>query len=217
MQVWVVTGGTHGIGKSLCELLRKKDHKVVTCSRNYGDDDCLQADISSPVSAKYVIEHTIKKYGRIDVLVNNAGIYERSTVEDTSIQFWNDCINTNLNGTFYMCRQVIPHMKHRNFGVIMNIASYTAKFLPPERAAYNCSKLAVLGLTATLREELKGYNIIARAYSPWKTATRMDVDKTAKLQPDEVAEQIYNLSWYDGPGDFYVGEEVFEWRPDPVS
>jgi NAD(P)-dependent dehydrogenase (short-subunit alcohol dehydrogenase family) len=203
--IWLITGGTHGIGKALCELVAEHGHEVVTCSRE-------DYDVSDPMMAEALVHKTAHEYGQIDVLVNNASIYERATVEHTSIDFWNKCIGTNLNGTFYMCKFVVPHMKQQQSGKIINVSSYVANFSPVERAAYNCSKLAVLGLTETLAKEVVDDNIKVNAFSPLKTATRMDVDETAVCSPEEAARQIYDLyEWQVGhrhcTGKFFVGRE----------
>jgi NAD(P)-dependent dehydrogenase (short-subunit alcohol dehydrogenase family) len=197
--IWLITGGTHGIGKALCEYATEQGHDVVTCSRE-------DFDVSNPKAAEVLVHETAHEYGQIDVLVNNASIYERSSVEHTSIDFWNKCIGTNLNGTFYMCKYVLPHMKQNDFGRIINVSSYVAKYSPAERAAYTCSKLAVLGLTETLAKEVEPYNIKVNAFSPLKTATRMDVDGTAVCSPEEAAQQLYNVHKSDKTGKFFIGD-----------
>ena len=198
--IWLITGGTHGIGKALCEHVVEQGHDVVTCSR-------VDYDISDPKMAEALVHKTVRLYGQIDVLVNNAAIYERSSVEHTSVDFWNKCIDINLNGTFYMCKYALSHMK---CGKIINVSSYVAQYSPPERSAYTCSKLAVLGLTETLAKEMPDFNV--NAFSPKKTATRMDIDGTAEVTPEEVAKQIYDLHKYEGTGKYFLGSEEVEWR-----
>ena len=205
--IWLVTGGTAWIGKALCEHVRNKGHEVVTCSRLY-------FDISNPDEAELLVKQAIRRHGRIDVLVNNAGIYKRSTVEETSINFWDRCIGTNLNGTFYMCKNVVPYMKEQNFGRIINVASYVAYFSPPERAAYNSSKLAVLGFTETLAKELADYDIKVNSYSPVKTATRMDVDKVATSQPEDAAREMYELHKTEETGKYFLAGKEVDWRSE---
>lgn len=203
--IWLITGGTHGIGKALCEYAVFQGNEVVTCSR----DDY---DVSDPTMVEALVKKTISNYGQIDVLVNNAAIYDRSTVENTSNSFWQECINTNLNGTFYMCKYVLPYMKDQNFGRIINVSSYVAQFSPAERAAYNCSKLAVLSLTETLAKEIKSYNIKVNAFSPYKTATRMDVDGTGLVKPEEAAKQLYDMHTYSQTGKFFIAGAETKWK-----
>lgn len=203
--IWLITGGTHGIGKALCEHVIEQGHEVVTCSRDdYDISDCMMAE--------GLVNKTIAKHGRIDVLVNNAGVYERATVEDTSIDFWNKCIGTNLNGTFYMCKYILPYMKDQNFGKIINVSSYVAQYSPAERAAYSCSKLAVLSLTETLAKEVEPYNIKVNAFSPYKTATRMDIDGNALVSPEEAARQLYNIHKYNQTGKFFIAGAETKWK-----
>jgi NAD(P)-dependent dehydrogenase (short-subunit alcohol dehydrogenase family) len=203
--IWLITGGTHGIGKALCEHVIEQGHEVATCSRE-------DYDVSDPTAVEALIYKTVHKYGKIDVLVNNAAIYDRSTVEKTDIDFWNKCININLNGTFYMCKYVLPYMKEQQQGIIINVSSYVAYFTPSERSAYTCSKLAVLGLTETLSKEVEKDNIKVNAFSPHKTSTRMDVDCNAEVTPKEAAQQIYNLHKYQVTGKYFLGNEDVEWR-----
>jgi len=211
--IWLITGGTEGIGKALYENVITKGNKAVICSRGISNNpDHVQVDVSDPEQVKKLIENVVTTHKRIDVLVNNAGVYRRGMIEDISIESWNECIDTNLNGTFHMCKYVLPHMREHNFGRIINVSSYVAYYSPTGRAAYNCSKLAVLGLTETLAKEVELYDIKVNAFSPKKTSTRMDLDNTAEKQPEEVAEQIYELHKCNNTGRYFMDGEEVEWR-----
>lgn len=213
-KVWLVTGGTKGIGLELVKFLMKSKAKVATCSREDKPigDFYRVLDVADSDGVQRFVDDVVARYAKIDVLVNNAGFYKRSTIEETEIEDWDTTINTNLNGTFYFCKYVLPYMKKENFGRIVNVSSYVASYTPPERAAYSCSKLAVLGLTETLAKEVKDYDITVNAFSPWKTATRMDVDGTAKSHPKDVAKHIYNLCRSDSDGKFFIEGEEVDWR-----
>lgn len=217
-RVWLITGGSQGIGKAACELLRERGDKVVTCSR-YSQNcngDCRCARVNHYQEATNLIEYAIEKHGRIDVLVNNAGVYKRSDVADTNIYDWEGILSVNLHGAFYMCHGAVPEMKKQGSGTIINVTSYVAKFLPAGRAAYNCSKLALLGLTVTLAREVRQHGIRVNAWSPWKTATRMDVDGTATRTAEESARQLLALAGSDVTGKFVIAdEEQPEWINPP--
>jgi NAD(P)-dependent dehydrogenase (short-subunit alcohol dehydrogenase family) len=213
MKVWLITGGTHGIGKALCDLVREKGDVVVTCSRSNLDvhdefvADHFRADVAKVKDARGFVQWAIERYGRIDVLVNCAGVYQRDDVVDTATEDWNELIGTNLNGTFYTCRTAAQWMMTQRgtpAGVIVNVVSYVTKFMPPGRAAYAASKAGVLALTMTLAQEMSAHGVRVNAFSPWKTKTRMDVDEEGKVTPEEAAWELFAVANYDDTGKFFI-------------
>jgi len=211
-KVCIITGGTEGIGFELVKFLCK-DNNISTCSRTHKDlgDYSVHykiVDVSNAKEAKQFVKEVVARHGKIDVLVNNAGVYKRSTIEDMDTKDWYEIINVNLNGTFNFCKYVIPHMKRQNYGRIVNITSYVVDYLPEERGAYCCSKTGVNVLTTILSKEIADYNIKVNCFSPLKTATRMDLDGSAKRQPADVVPFIANLCDLptNGPNGRYLVE-----------
>ena len=206
-KVCIITGGTWGLGR---EMIMKGfvGNTKVFCSRQESIVPAFSkhiiADISFPEDAKRVVDYTISEYGRVDVLINNAGIYKRGSIEEMPPRHWSDVINTNLNGTFNMCHYCIPHMKEQNFGRIVNLTSYVMRFMPEERGAYTCSKIAINALTETLAKEVADCNIKVNCYSPWKMGTRMDIDKTGHYPTETAVLDIMDICMMDTTGKFYM-------------
>jgi len=212
-KVCIVTGGRRGIGYAVCEHLRK-ENTVYSISKG-PLLDTNRTDVANEESIKEYVEIIIEKHGRIDVLINNAGIYSRGTIEEMDPLVWERIIDVNLNGTFNCCHYVIPHMKKQNYGRIINLTSYVIDYLPEERAAYCASKIGVNALTAILAKEVSNYDIKVNCISPLKTSTRMDVDGTAERKPSDIVPYIMDLceASSDGPsGRYYVEGEDRTWQ-----
>lgn len=195
--IWLITGGTKGIGLALRERVLEEGHTPVICSRGTSTlDNHFEINVGDPEQCEWLVRQVVRDHGRIDVLVNNAGLYFRDTIEDTCVADWDELIATNLDGTFFMCKYVLPEMKRQNYGRIINMWSYVTDFCPVERAAYSVSKAGVLTLTRTLREELEGSNVNAQLYSPVKTRTRMDLDNNGEKSPEETANDLFSAFLY---------------------
>lgn len=134
----IVTGGSRGIGASIVHLLAKEGYQVVL---NYHKSEeiakkiqeestkkgyhveTFKADVSKREEVKELIEFAIQKFGKIDVLINNAGISQTKLFTDITEEDWNNMLNINLNSVFYMTQEVVPHMIHEKQGCIINISS----------------------------------------------------------------------------------------------
>ncbi len=174
--VAVVTGGSRGIGAAICEELGRVGAKVVV---NYsgsqgpaeevvdkiaqigggGEAVAIQADVSDPNDAQRLIDQTIEQFGRIDILINNAGVdFIRSATEITLAE-WDRVQHVNLRAPWLLSRAVLPHMVERGSGQIVNVASTASKKGWSNASAYAASKHGVMGLTQALHAEGKEHGV----------------------------------------------------------
>ena len=175
-QVAVITGGAQGIGYAVAERMIKNGAKVVIwdvdtdlaqASASELGATALHCDVSNWDSVQAAAQQTEHQLGRIDVLVNSAGVAgANAVVEEYPIEEWNKIMSVNLNGTFHTNRAVIAGMKQRGYGRIVNIASIAGKEGNPNASAYSASKAGVIALTKSLGKEAADYNIGVNCITP---------------------------------------------------
>lgn len=178
----LVTGGTMGIGKAIVDNFVNKGHKVITFARSTGID----------ISNEEKVKNFIEENKNIDILINNASIYNRCSVADMRYEDWKYMLSVNLDGVFLTCKYTLPIMQKQKFGRIINIISRVVNISPPYRSCYAASKAGVISLTKTLSKELNG-NIKINGFCPGLVKTRMDLDKKAKNEPASVIPTIEML------------------------
>ena len=184
-KVVVVTGGSRGIGAEIVKFLAKLDYKVVlnyNKSESYAQDvkkelnnvEIFKADVSKKEEAKALIDFAIKKYGKIDVLINNAGIAQTKLFTEITDEDWKNIIDTNLNSAFYCSREAVKNMIHNKSGLIINISSIWGITGASCEVAYSTSKAAINGFTKALAKELGPSNIRVNAIAPGIINTAMN-------------------------------------------
>ncbi|AXK47041.1 SDR family NAD(P)-dependent oxidoreductase [Brachybacterium saurashtrense] len=131
-------------------------------------------DVTDPDSVDAAVAQVVARHGRIDVLVNNAGIVADSTVLETDWETWRRCLDVNAGGTFLMCRAAAPHMQDSGRGRILNAASFAAIVPSVGSAAYAASKAAVVQLSRVLASELGPHGITVNSYAPGMVPTAMN-------------------------------------------
>jgi NAD(P)-dependent dehydrogenase (short-subunit alcohol dehydrogenase family) len=175
-QVAVITGGAQGIGYAVAKRMIENGAKVVIwdfdtdlaqASASELGATALHCDVSDWDSVQAAAQQTENQLGRIDVLVNSAGVAgANAVVEEYPIEEWNKIMSVNLNGTFHTNRAVIAGMKQRGYGRIVNIASIAGKEGNPNASAYSASKAGVIALTKSLGKEAADFNIGVNCVTP---------------------------------------------------
>ena len=180
-QTAIVTGAAQGIGEGIATRLARAGARVAVADRNTAAAAAsadrlgsigaqafsVSVDVASPSSTEAMVEQVLAKAGRIDILVNNAGIAGKAApVWDQSDEDWQSVIDINLTGVFQCCRAVIGHMRDRDYGRIVNIASVAGKDGNPNMSAYSASKAGVIALTKSLGKEVAENNICVNAVTP---------------------------------------------------
>ncbi|HET9350945.1 MAG TPA: SDR family NAD(P)-dependent oxidoreductase [Burkholderiales bacterium] len=180
----VVTGAAGTMGRAVVDFLRQDGLTV------HGLDvkgDCIRCDISDPAAVK----KTIEDIGQVDVLVNNAGILSNHKVEATTSEEWRKVLAANLDGAFYLAREVIPGMKARRWGRIVNTCSLAAKTGGlTAGTAYAVSKGALTSLTFSLARELAPFGVTVNGISPAYVKTPMVTEQLTEAQRQALIAQI---------------------------
>ena len=207
----IVTGASTGIGRAVAIALGSRGASVAICARNEaklqsvadqirdGGGIALQqrCDVSDENSVDRFVSRVQDEFGRVDILVNNAGIGCFAPVDELPLSSFDEMLATNVRGLFLMTRTVVPQMKQRGSGHIINVASTAAKNGVPNGSAYAGTKHAVLGISKSLMLELRDHGIRVTVVCPGSVATEF-FDKAgvelknpdAALRPEDVANSI---------------------------
>lgn len=198
-QIALITGGSRGIGYAIAEAYLREGAAVTICGRNqeklnkaaselkrFGEVFPIACDVSDLAEVQKMVQTTLDRSGRIDLLVNNAGIsmaYGR--VGEIDPKQWAYVIGVNLIGTFYCCHAVLPIMLNRRRGKIINLKGYGADFPSPRVTAYGATKAAIVAFSRSLAQEYKGTGITVNVLSPGvvKTELLMARDATPEGAP----------------------------------
>ena len=218
-KIVLITGAESGIGKSTSKLFLNNNFKVIGTSLKKGsnkhvkDFENYQIDITNNSEWKDLASIIRKKYNKIDVLVNSAGVRLSGNLETTSMSDWSYHLNNNVTGTFLACKYTLPFLKKSNKSSIVNLASINSIRGVKDMLAYATSKSAIISYTASLALDLSKYNIRVNAVAPGaidtpmlasfkKDLTLKDYKKRMREnhpigrigKPEEVASVIYFLA-----------------------
>jgi NAD(P)-dependent dehydrogenase (short-subunit alcohol dehydrogenase family) len=169
----VITGAGSGFGRAMAMVLARKRWKILIADINHkgmeetfamvrqagGDGEVFECDVSKPENVKAMADYSFSKWGKIDLLINNAGVVSCGFVDGIPLEDWHWCVDINFWGMLYGCHSFIPHMKTKGGGHIINVASSAGLFCLMEMGPYNVTKAAVISLSETLRQELVPYKI----------------------------------------------------------
>ena len=211
-KVAFVTGGARGIGKATAIALAKEGVKVGLLARTEATLKEVAteieglgvkvayaaADVSSKEQVEAAIEALTKELGSADILINSAGIATFGTVSEMDPEEWKQIIDTNLMGTYYVTRAVLPQLIEKNGGDIINVSSTNGLNGAAISSAYSASKFAVIGFTESLAQEVRRNNIRVSALTPSTVATDLALDlslikennDSKFIQPEDIAEFI---------------------------
>ena len=233
-KIVLVTGASEGIGAATASALTDRGAKVALAARSIDklnelaseleDSLAVPVDMTEPESITAMVEAVIEHYGRLDVLVNNAGRALRVPISEVKIVDFQNIINLNLYGPLLAMQAVIPHMREQGGGSIVNVSSNVSKMAIPTIGAYAATKYALNGLTLTARGELADEGIVVTVMYPAQTATNFGrnamVDQSMASAPSpsggsnatpdtahDVALRILEAIT-DGPAEQYMSPEM---------
>ena len=186
-KVVVITGASSGLGEATARYLSAEGATVVLGARRAdriqslakelsdrgGKALALTTDVTHHEQVKKLVDAAVQTYGRIDVMLNNAGLMPHSPLERLKIDDWNHTIDVNIKGVLYGIAAALPHMKQQKGGHIINVSSVAGHKVNPGGAVYAATKHAVLALSEGLRMEVKPYNIRTTVISPGAVATEL--------------------------------------------
>src|SRR6476469_8065432 len=202
--VSIVTGGSKGIGLAIARAFLERGMQVAISARNAEDLDHaatalgggdrllrVQADVRDASDAQRLVDETVRRFGGLDVLVNNAGVGRFAPVAEMTLEAWRQVVDTNLSGVFHCCRAAIPELKRRGAGFILNISSLAGKNPFTGGAAYCASKAGLNAFSEALMQELRYDNIRVSYVMPGCVATGFgdrgsSGESDWKLAPDDV-------------------------------
>jgi NAD(P)-dependent dehydrogenase (short-subunit alcohol dehydrogenase family) len=167
-RICLVTGSTGGIGRAVADLLQSEGAAVVTVGRSGGD---VRADLAQAGEPERVVRETLDRHGRIDVLVNNVGVAYQCTFEEVSDEQWDELWQLNVMSYVRSIRAVLPAMRERKAGVIVNVSSTAGKRPSASMPDYSVTKAAVLSLSRLIADVYAKDGIRCNAVTPGPTAT----------------------------------------------
>jgi len=195
-KVIVITGASSGLGEAAARRLAGLGAKLVLGARRIERIKALAKDLSLPTSAavrtdvtdvaqvRSLVDGSVKQHGRIDVILNNAGLMPHSPLERGKVEDWDRMIDVNIKGVLYGIAAALPHMKAQKSGHIINVSSVAGHLVRPGGAVYSATKHAVRVISEGLRQEVKPYNIRSTIISPGAVATELPQSIT---EPDVAA------------------------------
>lgn len=202
-KVIVITGASSGLGEASARLLSEQGAKVVLGARRLerienlaseirnggGAAVAQKTDVTDQGQVKALVDTAIKEFGRVDVMLNNAGLMPHSPLERVKTDDWDQMIDVNIKGVLYGIAAALPHMKQQKSGHIINVSSVAGHKVTPGGAVYCATKHAVRAISEGLRQEVTPYNIRSTIVSPGAVATELP----DSITEDDVSKGIHEF------------------------
>jgi NADP-dependent 3-hydroxy acid dehydrogenase YdfG len=226
-KVVVITGASSGLGEVTARHLARAGAKLILGARrldrlqalaeelSLGDNSVVQTDVAKCEQVKRLVDRAVQSHGRIDVMLNNAGVMPQSLLERLKIDDWDRMIDVNIKGVLYGIAAALPHMKQQKSGHFINVSSVAGHKVRAGGAVYAATKHAVLALSEGLRQEVKPYNIRTTVISPGAVATELPGSIT---EPDVSADFHKFYQMFAIPADSFARAVTFAIsQPDDVD
>jgi NADP-dependent 3-hydroxy acid dehydrogenase YdfG len=219
-KVIVITGASSGLGEAAARLLSEQGATVVLGARRVeriqalaeelksrgGQVLAVGTDVTDPVQVRKLVDAAVQAFGRIDVLVNNAGLMPHSMLTLGKVEDWNRMIDVNIKGVLYGIAAALPHMQKQKSGHIINVSSVAGHKVGIGNAVYSATKHAVRVISEGLRQEVKPYNLRTTIISPGAVATELPESAT---EPDVAANLRKFYDAYAIPADSFARAVAF--------
>ncbi|MBO9631227.1 MAG: SDR family oxidoreductase [Shinella sp.] len=225
-KVVVITGASSGLGEAAARRLAQDGAKLVLGARRLdrlnaiadelglASDAVVETDVTKVDQVKRLVDHTVRLHGRIDVIINNAGLMPHSPLERGKVEDWDRMIDVNLKGVLYGIAAALPYMKQQKSGHVINVSSVAGHKVNPGGAVYAATKHGVRVISEGLRQEVKPYNIRTTIISPGAVATELPDSIT---EPD-VAERVRKVYAMAIPADSFASMVAFAMsQPEDVD
>src|SRR3974390_486899 len=211
-KVVVITGASSGLGEATARHLAREGAKLVLGARrvdrlqalakelSLDHNAAVQTDVTKCEQVKRLVDHAVQSHGRIDVMLNNAGLMPQSPLERLKIGDWDQMIDVNIKGVLYGIAAALPYMKQQKAGHFINVSSVAGHKVRAGGAVYAATKHAVRALSEGLRQEVKPHNIRTTVISPGAVATEL---------PDSVTEPDVSESFHKFYEDFAISADSF--------
>lgn len=211
-KVIVITGASSGLGEAAARHLARAGAKLVLGARrlermqalaqelSLGDGACLRTDVTDRQQVQHLVDHAVRLHGRIDVMINNAGLMPQSPLERLKVDDWDRMIDVNIKGVLYGIAAALPYMQRQKSGHFINVSSVAGHKVRAGGAVYAATKHAVRALSEGLRQEVKLYNVRTTVISPGAVATEL---------PDSVTEPDLSQSFHKFYEEFAVPADSF--------
>jgi NADP-dependent 3-hydroxy acid dehydrogenase YdfG len=191
-KVVAITGGSSGLGAETARHLVRAGAKVVLGARRldrlqalakelgFGAESIVQTDVTDLAQVQALVDRAVEAYGRIDVMLNNAGVMPLSPLEMLRVDEWNQTIDVNIKGVLYGIAAALPYMKQKKSGQFINVSSVAGHSVSGGGVVYSASKFAVRAISEGLRKEVKPYNIRSTILSPGAVDTELPASTKAE-------------------------------------